>query len=245
MFASTAPAPDLSPPQEAEEEAREQLAALAARVRPVSNAASRLLPLTGPLRPLFAHGGLRRGSTVLVTGVPGGGATTLALSLLVGTSRAGGWCALVGTAHPGVVAMAELGLDLARVAIVPVPAAAWAEAAGQLLGGVDVVLVRPPGRVRLTAGRHLSARARERQSTLVVLAAGPGDWPEAPDVTLRASGARWEGIGRGHGHLRARRTTVEVTGRRGGDRAAAHALWLPAAGQRASGAGPADPPGAP
>ena len=38
------------------------------------------------------------------------------------------------------------------------------EAAGDLLSGVDAVLVRPPGRAGLTAARHLSARARDRQA---------------------------------------------------------------------------------
>ena len=155
---------------------------LAARARPVSSASAQLLPLPTPLVPLFADGALRRGATTLVTGVPGRGATTLALALLAAASTAAGWCGAVGLADPGVVAMAELGIDLRRVVFVPNPRAGWADAAAELLDGVDVVLVRPPGRARPTAARHLVARARERRVALVVLAERAAAWPEGPDT---------------------------------------------------------------
>jgi hypothetical protein len=40
----------------------------------------------------------------------------------------------------------------------------------------------------------------------------------------------WEGLGRGHGHLRARRATVEAGGRRGFARPRRAELWLPGPG---------------
>ena len=55
---------------------------LAARVRPISSTGDRLLPLEPPFTPLFPDGALRRGTTVLVTGDPGRGGTTLAFGLL-------------------------------------------------------------------------------------------------------------------------------------------------------------------
>src|ERR1019366_8519460 len=76
--------------------------ALVARARPVSTAAVRLLPLSAPLAPLFPDGALRRGSTTVVTGGPGPGATTLALALLAAPSTSGSWCGVVGLADPGV-----------------------------------------------------------------------------------------------------------------------------------------------
>ena len=200
---------------------------LAARVRPVSTAASRLLALPGPLVPLFPDGALRRGGTTLVTGVPGRGASTLALALLASASAGAGWCASVGLTDPGVVAVAELGLDLRRVVFVPHPTAGWADAAAELLDGVDVVLVCPPGRVRPTVARHLVARARERQSALVVLVERPGNWPVGPDAVLTVTAAEWHGIGQGHGHLRGRRAEVQVTGRRPAGRPVSRTLWLP------------------
>jgi hypothetical protein len=162
----------------------------------------------------------------LVTGAADGG-TTLALALLAAASAAGSWCALVGVGDPGVVAMAELGIDLSRVVLAPRPGPAWAEVAGELLGGVDVVVVRLPGRVRLTAARHLMAKGRERQAALVVLSERPGDWPIAPEVVLQVEAAEWEGLGEGHGTLRARRSVVWAGGRRGADRGHRHPLLLP------------------
>ena len=153
---------------------RELPPGLADRVRPTTPVAGRTLPVPPPLAPLFPGGSLRRGTTTTVAGQPGHGATTLALALLAAASAAGSWCAAVGLPDPGVVAAAGLGLDLRRVVFVPHPGSGWAEAAGDLLSGVDAVLVRPPGRARLTAARHLTARARERQAALVVLLEGVG-----------------------------------------------------------------------
>ncbi len=148
---------------------------LAARVRPTTPVAGRTLPVPLPLTPLFPGGSLRRGTTVTVSGAPGHGATTLALALLAAASSSGSWCAAVGLPDPGVVAAAGLGVDLRRVVFVPHRGAGWAEAAGDLLSGVDAVLVRPPGRARLTAARHLSARARERQARAGGAARGCGE----------------------------------------------------------------------
>jgi hypothetical protein len=126
-----------------------------------------------------------------------------------------------------VVAAAGLGLDLRRVVFVPHPGSGWAEAAGDLLSGVDAVLVRPPGRARLTAARHLTARARERQAALVVLLVGTGCWPEGGDLALSVGAVEWEGVGRGHGYLQGRRAEVRVSGRRAAGRVTECSLWLP------------------
>jgi hypothetical protein len=194
-----------------------------------------------PLAPLFPGGSLRRGTTITVTGRPGHGATTLALSLLSAASAGGSWCAAVGLADPGVVAAAGLGLDLRRVVFVPHPGGGWAEAAGDLLSGVDAVLVRPPGRARVTAARHLCARARDRQAALVVLLEGAGGWPEGGDLALTVDAAAWEGVGQGHGHLCRRRAEVRVSGRRAAGRVTECALWLPARSGAVTTAGPDDP----
>ena len=216
---------------------------LAARIRPLSAASDRLVPVLGPLAPLFPDRALRRGTTVVVAGRPGQGATTLALALLSAATTAGHWAAVVGVADPGVAAVAELGIDLGRVVFSPRPRAAWADAAATLLDGVDLVMVRPPGRTRPTAARHLVARTRERQGVLVVLAERPGDWPEGPDLALETDEARWWGVGRGHGYLQGRRTVVRATGRRSGGRSVRRPLWLPTATGDVAGpeADPADP----
>jgi hypothetical protein len=207
---------------------RELPVGLADWVRPTTPVAGRLLPVPAPLVPFFPDGALRRGTTTTVSGQPGQGATTLALALLAAASQAGSWCAAVGLPDPGIAAAAELGIDLRRVVFVPHPGRGWAEAAGDLLPGVDVVLVRPPGRVSGTVARHLAARARDRQTALVVLVERSSDWPQGGDLALAVGDAEWEGIGPGHGHLQGRRAEVRVSGRRSAGRAAAGTLWLPA-----------------
>jgi hypothetical protein len=207
---------------------RELPAGLADRVRPTTPVAGRLLPVPPPLAPLFPDGALRRGTTTTVSGPVGHGTTTLALALLAAASQAGSWCAAVGLPDPGVVAMAELGIDLRRVVFVPHTRNGWAEAAGDLLPGVDVVLVRPPGRARLTTARHLSARARERQTALVVLVERTIEWPQGGDVALSVESVEWQGLGQGHGHLQGRRAEVRVSGRRSAGRPQECSLWLPA-----------------
>ncbi len=207
---------------------RELPAGLADRVRPTTPVAGRLLPVPVPLAPLFPDRALRRGTTTTVVGRPGHGATTLALALLAAASQAGSWCAAVGLPDPGIAAAAELGIDLRRVVFVPHPGRGWAEAAGDLLPGVDVVLVHPPGRANATVARHLTARARDRQTALVVLVEQINDWPQGGDLALAVGDIEWQGIGLGHGHLQRRRAEVRVSGRRSAGRIQECSLWLPA-----------------
>ena len=170
---------------------------------------ARLLPVHASLAGLLPAGGLERGGTLVV-----GGSTSLVLALLAESSRAGGWAAFVGLPRVGVLAAHELGLDLARLVLVPAPGPDGPTVVAALLDGVDVVVV---GDVALTDAdrRRLSARARERDAVLVSTA----PWPGA-HVTLTAEIARWEGLGRGEGRLRSRRLTV-----RGGGRGAAARGW--------------------
>jgi hypothetical protein len=188
-------------------------------VLPVADALGRLLP-----------GGLVRGTSVQVGGTIG--STSLALALLTAPSAAGSWAAAVGVPTLGLAAAAGFGVDLGRLVLVaPPPAGEWATIVATLLDAFEVVVARPPapGRVRPADARRLAARARERGSVLVRLGDGAA-WPEAADVELAVVATAWEGLGRGHGHLRARRATVEAGGRRGHARSRRAELWLPGPG---------------
>src|SRR5579862_4850302 len=156
---------------------------LSARVRPVSDRRDQLLPVLPALTALVPGGGLARGAlvTVAAAGSGAGGATTLSFSLLAAATATGSWCAAVGVGDAGILALAEMGLDLDRLVLVPHPAGRWAEAAAALLDGVDAVLVCPPGPVRPGVARRLAARARERRAALVVLARHAA-WPEGADL---------------------------------------------------------------
>ena len=149
---------------------------------------------------------------------------TLALALLAGPSRAGGWCAAVGVADFGAEAAVALGVDLDRTVLVPDPGEQWLEVTAALVDVATVVLVRPSGRVTPSAAEKLSARLRKRGAALVVW----GEWPRC-EARLTATEPAWAGVGRGHGHLRARRLVVEA--RRGTAPPCRGALWFPAEDQ--------------
>jgi hypothetical protein len=199
---------------------------LAGRARPVTLAGRRVVPVLDPLAPLFPDGGMRRGSTLSVAAARGGGATSLALALIAATTRAGSWAAAVGpwSAEVGLVAAAELGVCLERFALVPDLAAHGPAVLAALVDAVDVVLVG--GAVRPGDARRLTARARERGAVLVAV----GDaWPERTDLRLTVTTTRWQGVGQGFGHLRARQAEVVAAGRGAASRRRQVSVWLPAA----------------
>jgi hypothetical protein len=142
------------------------------------------------------------------------------------------------------VAADDLGIDLTRMVLLPSPGPKWAEATAALLGGVDVVVLCPPVPVRPAMARRLLARTRDRGAILLVVP-GQTDWPECPDLRLTVGNTRWDGIGRGDGHLRRRRVTVTATGRRSAARPRQQELWLPSTAGTVEDAGPDGPMGAP
>ncbi len=180
---------------------------------PVSPALGRLLP-----------GGLRRGSTVSVTG-----SVSLLLALLGTASAEGAWCALVGGPLISAEAAGEYGIELSRLAVVPQPGSGWATAVGALLDAVDVVVTRPPARVVPGDVRRLAARARTRDAVLIPFLTGEAGWP-GTDVRLSVREGNWSGIGAGYGRLQRRRVTVLAEGRGQAARPRSAQLWLPAAG---------------
>jgi hypothetical protein len=183
-------------------------------------AAERLLPVIPALRPLLPGQGLRRGTTVAV-----GRSAALALALVAGASAAGSWVAAVGLPDLGIVAAAETGVVLERLALVPFPdARSWPTVVAALLDAVDVVLVRPPAGLPGGQARRLAARARERGAVLVPL----GTWTEPADLRLAVATSTWHGLGQGHGRLLARRVEVVVAGRGAATRQLRAPLWLPA-----------------
>lgn len=200
-----------------------ELREIAGRVAPVALAGEQRLPVLPALEGLFPGRGLRRGSVVGVTG-----SMALALAVLAGPSQAGSWTAVVGSRDLGALAAGELGVDLARCALVPEPGPTWPTVVAALLDAIDVVAVAPAGaggrvRVRAADARRLAARARERGAVLVVV----GPWPDGPDVTLSVAGVEWTGLGAGHGALTRRRLSVVGSGRGAAARQRRVAVELP------------------
>ncbi|NNN01968.1 MAG: hypothetical protein HKL86_09085 [Acidimicrobiaceae bacterium] len=196
---------------------------LVASLRPVTLAKTRTLPLGEPWNALVPDAGLRRGSTVVVQAPPGRGGLSLALSLLSESSARGHWSAVVGVDDPGVVAIADLGVDLRRVLFVPRPRGAWAESCADLLDGVDLLIVRPPSRVAHGAARRLMDRVRERGTVLIALTESAAPWPLPAELTFDVTAAHWATSSR----LDARLLTVRITGRGQAGRAREHVVVLP------------------
>jgi hypothetical protein len=208
---------------------------------PEPGADGRWLPVAAPLADVLPAGGLRRGSTVAVTA--GSGATSLLLALLARASAAGAWAGVIGRPELGLVAAAEAGVALERLALVPYPGADLVAVAAALLDGLDLVAVAVPDRGMRAADRQrLAARARQRGAVLLPL----GPWPGA-DAELGCAQVRWEGAGGttqgGAGRLRARRVHVRLRGRGAvpGGRGTRLLLPGPAGRPAADGVAPAVP----
>jgi len=172
--------------------------------------------------------GLRRGSTIAVTG-----SVSLLLAVLGGPSRKGAWSAMIGMPAISAEAATEAAIDLERLAIISPPevgwtGASWTTAVGALLDAVDVVVARPGWKAGIGDGdaRRLTARARGKDAVLVLFGQHAAGWP-AIEVQLSAEHVSWTGIGDGYGRITARRITVSATGKGRSARPRRTELWLP------------------
>ncbi|OLT47705.1 hypothetical protein BJF85_15040 [Saccharomonospora sp. CUA-673] len=182
-----------------------------------------VLPVARPLADLLPWGGLRRGSTVSVSG-----STSVLLALLAEATAHGSWAAAVGMPRLGVVAAQEIGVEIRRLALVPRPGGDVAAVTAALFDGMDLVVL-PAGTARGSRGapdpglaRRLSARARNRGAVLLTF----GSWPGA-EVELRGRPAQWSGVDDGYGLLTRREVVIEATGRRGAARPRRTTVALP------------------
>jgi hypothetical protein len=187
------------------------LHAVAARAAPVVSAGERLLVVEGDLGMQLPGGGLQRGTTIALDGLPGAGSTTVALALAAAATSVGEWAAVVDPLGTfGARAAAEAGVALERCAVVRrLPADRWSTVVAALIEGVSVVVATVPPRLKLGDARRLVARARERASVLVAL----GPWPVEAALRMRADSTRWHGLDAGAGLLAGRDMEVRVEGR--------------------------------
>jgi hypothetical protein len=185
---------------------------LAERVKPLTLARDRQLPVHPALARLLPDG-LQRGIAVAVTADASGGATTLALALASGVSGAGGWVAAVGMPGLGLAASDSLGVSLERLVLVDCRPVLTAQVVASLVDGFALILVGA-GMLAARDGRRLAARLREQGAVLVIVGGGLAD-----ATTLRlAASTRWDhaadvGPGRQVPLLTRRVLTVTATGR--------------------------------
>ncbi|MDY7543931.1 MULTISPECIES: hypothetical protein [unclassified Cryobacterium] len=163
---------------------------------------------------LLPGGALKPGSVYTVDG-----SVSLVLALLAGPSLAGSWCGVIGLPDLGPEAAASLGIDLARLVLVPTPGDQWLTVTAALADVLPVVAVRPTRRVSATEASRLGARLRQRGCTLLVA----GDWPLA-EARLALRTNTWSGLGFGHGHLTGREVLVAASVRSGSSRTARMSL---------------------
>lgn len=155
--------------------------------------------------------GLPRGVVAVLSG-----ARSLPVAMVAAATAAGAHAAIVGQPDIGLLAAAEMGADLSRLAVIPDPGPDRVEIAAVLIDGMDLVVLGlagvtvPPARARVVA-----ARARSRGCTLLVTG---GDWPEATlRLTARVCGYDTAGAGEragpGCGRIGAVRLAVRGVGR--------------------------------
>ncbi|WP_175010198.1 hypothetical protein [Cellulosimicrobium sp. TH-20] len=170
-----------------------------------------------PLGAILDDGHLPRGAASAVTG-----STSLLLALLATSQGSSDWLAVVGAPNLGMLAAADAGIALERVALVPRAGDDPAGVVAALLDGMTYVVVGPDAWLAASERRRLLARARERSSGLVAV----GVWEHAA-VRLDVVAHRWAGTDAGGGYLRRCELDVARTARGVTDR---WTLTLPAPG---------------
>lgn len=165
-------------------------------------------PIPEPLSILLPRGGLRAGSTV---GIRGSARSSLTLALAGAAMGEESWCALVGMPHVGAGALAGLGLDPARTALVPHPGPGAAHVLSTLVDGIDVLVLGAD--LALTDALWCSLTARARAHGTVLLQISGNTHALRQDLSLMSEHREWTGISRGYGRIRSRIITVHAQGR--------------------------------
>jgi hypothetical protein len=116
--------------------------------------------------------GLPRGTVAVLSG-----ARSLPVAMAAAVTAAGGHVAIVGLPGFGLLAAAEMGADLSRLAVIPQPGSDPVEVAAVLMDGMDLVVLGLAGSsVPPTRSRAVVARARQRGCSLLVTG---GQWQGA------------------------------------------------------------------
>lgn len=199
--------------QERLDQLRRQIAAVPVRGEAVIEqcptesgaAAAEILQVPSALAGLLPRGGLARGSVVSYSG-----ASSLLLGLLASVTADGGHAVVIGRPRLGLLAAAEMGAHLGRIALIPEPGPDPVEVAAVLLDGMDLVVLGLSGAaVSPTRARAVVARARSKGSTLLVT---DGDWGGA-ELRLDAKVVGYGGLGQGTGRLCSLQLAVRAQGK--------------------------------
>ena len=163
-----------------------------------------VLPVSSALSELLPDGGVRPGSAYSLPR-----SSALLLALMAEASQTGSWCGVVGMPQLGAEAAESMGVDLARLVLIPEPGPRWLAVTATIADVLTVVAVRPTGRAPDGEIARLAGRLRERGAVLLV----QGPWPQA-EAILEVDDPQWSGLGRGHGYLAERAVTITSSSRR-------------------------------
>lgn len=174
-----------------------------------------VLPVADSLATVFPDG-LVHGRSVLCSG---DAAVTLALATVSAASRAGSWLAVFGVDDLGLLAAHEQGVALERTVLVTPPEspAQWSAAVGAAVDGFELLALEVPPRLSSGEARKVHQRVLSRRGVLVLVDIANRHRQRPvfqPDVVLHATTVGWDGIGRGHGHVRGREVHIDIGGRR-------------------------------
>lgn len=202
---------------------RQQMAEVSGKVGPSrrgQGSAADLLPASETRLPIpqwlakTLPAGLPRGTVAVVSG-----ARSLPLSMVAALTAAGGNAAIVGQPDAGLLAAAEMGADLSRIAVISDPGIDPVEVAAVLTDGMDLVVLGLGGRtVSSPRARAVVARARHQGCTLLVT---DGDWQGAA-LRLQARVCGYDtAVGAVAGYGRISKVRLEVCANRRAIRARA------------------------
>jgi hypothetical protein len=154
-------------------------------------------PEPAPLAALLPDGDLPPGAAVTVRD------SASLMCWLLGATQRDRWVALVGWPELSPLALAEAGVDLERVVVVPDVGGRAAAILAALLDGVEIVVAGPHAATTASDRRRLLARARQRAATIL----SPASW-EGAALVLNVEQARWSGPDHGDYCLREARLSV-------------------------------------
>jgi hypothetical protein len=153
--------------------------------------------------------------------------------LLAAATAGGGWTAVLGCPRLALLAVAEMGGNLSRLAHISNPGDDPLDVVAVLLDGLPLVVLDHPTAPAASRTRAVLARVRSHDAILVTTHTG---WAR-PDLEIHSELLECEGIGRGR--LQSITYRIQVSGRTARRPAASHYDWaLPGPSGRA---GPPDP----
>ncbi|MEN8041461.1 MAG: hypothetical protein ABFR95_08155 [Actinomycetota bacterium] len=157
---------------------------------------------------------LAPGQIAGLTGLPGSGLTRIGMSLIAPYAAHGPLVYLDVRGWASPKAAWEMGIEPERLVVVrSKDHVSWGRIVATLLDGVRGVYAEVPVGLRDQSLYKLAAKARSRQTPLVLRSVSGRLPAGVAHLSLEAREVLWEGTRTGHGNLKNRRTLLEASGK--------------------------------